>query len=537
MGWDDNGLNVERRVQLTATASRAIPRSPTTRRSSRPTSRPSSRSRSRGPTSSSCAARSPSSSSRRTSSCGRASGLSVDWRQTYTTIGTKARRTSQRGFLQLLRRRPRLSRRGADAVGRRLQDVGRAGRARGPRASRRVPPHRVHEDGRRRARLHRDHPSRARSPRASRSSPTPTTRATSRSSAAPCGTPLFERRGPRRRARARRSREGVGHRDDLHVRRHHRRHLVARARAARPVDRRSRRSHRPEPSAGRHRERGVVRDLRHARSRRRRPAWSRCSPSRATWSANPSRSPTRSSSGRTATGHSRSSRAGSGSSSTRRPTTSRPVARELRWFPDFMRVRYENWVNGLAGDWNITRQRFFGVPFPVWYPVLEDGSADRSRPIVPSEDRLPVDPSTDVPDGYDESQRDKPGGFVGDPDVMDTWATSSLVAAHRRRLGRRPRSVRACLPDGHASAGPRDHPHMALLQRRALRRSCTAACRGTTPRSRASCTTQIARSCRSRRATATTTRTTCSTRSAPTRSGTGRATAAPDRTSPSTRTR
>jgi valyl-tRNA synthetase len=91
-----------------------------------------------------------------------------------------------------------------------------------------------------------------------------------------------------------------------------------------------------------------------------------------------------------------------------------------------MRVRYENWVNGLAGDWNITRQRFFGVPFPVWYPVLDDGSADRSRPIVPTEDRLPIDPSTDTPDGYDESQRGTPGGFVGDPDVMDTWATSSV---------------------------------------------------------------------------------------------------------------
>ncbi len=99
---------------------------------------------------------------------------------------------------------------------------------------------------------------------------------------------------------------------------------------------------------------------------------------------------------------------------------------ELRWHPEFMRVRYENWVNGLIGDWNITRQRFFGVPFPVWYPVGDDGSVDRSRPLVPGEDRLPVDPSTDVPDGYDESQRGQPGGFAGDPDVMDTWATSSL---------------------------------------------------------------------------------------------------------------
>ncbi|MCU1460789.1 MAG: tRNA synthetase valyl/leucyl anticodon-binding protein [Acidimicrobiales bacterium] len=100
---------------------------------------------------------------------------------------------------------------------------------------------------------------------------------------------------------------------------------------------------------------------------------------------------------------------------------------ELRWHPDHMRVRYENWVNGLAGDWNITRQRYFGVPFPVWYPLDADGQPDRSRPLVASEDRLPVDPSTDAPDGYEPSQRDAPGGFTGDPDVMDTWATSSLT--------------------------------------------------------------------------------------------------------------
>src|SRR5262249_55641826 len=100
--------------------------------------------------------------------------------------------------------------------------------------------------------------------------------------------------------------------------------------------------------------------------------------------------------------------------------------RELNWYPDFMRVRYENWVNGLAGDWNITRQRFFGVPFPIWYPGPAGGPAGRSRPIVPHESRLPIDPSPDTPDGYAEAQRGHPRGFVGDPDVMDTWATSSV---------------------------------------------------------------------------------------------------------------
>src|SRR2546425_10100872 len=92
-----------------------------------------------------------------------------------------------------------------------------------------------------------------------------------------------------------------------------------------------------------------------------------------------------------------------------------------------MRARYENWVNGLTGDWCISRQRFFGVPFPVWYPVDPSGRAEYDRPLAARDDQLPVDPSTDVPDGYRADQRGAPGGFVGDPDVMDTWATSSLT--------------------------------------------------------------------------------------------------------------
>jgi len=101
--------------------------------------------------------------------------------------------------------------------------------------------------------------------------------------------------------------------------------------------------------------------------------------------------------------------------------------RELKWHPAHMRARYEAWVEGLTGDWNISRQRFFGVPFPVWYGLDDDGEVMREHLLLASADQLPVDPSTDVPDGYSEDQRAKPGGFVGDPDVMDTWATSSLT--------------------------------------------------------------------------------------------------------------
>jgi valyl-tRNA synthetase len=100
--------------------------------------------------------------------------------------------------------------------------------------------------------------------------------------------------------------------------------------------------------------------------------------------------------------------------------------RELRWHPGYMQTRYENWTNGLTGDWCVSRQRFFGVAFPVWYPLTADGRVDYDHPIPAGDDQLPVDPSTDVPSGFRTEQRGVPGGFIGDPDVMDTWATSSL---------------------------------------------------------------------------------------------------------------
>jgi valyl-tRNA synthetase len=100
---------------------------------------------------------------------------------------------------------------------------------------------------------------------------------------------------------------------------------------------------------------------------------------------------------------------------------------EIDFHPAFMRSRYANWVTGLNGDWLISRQRFFGVPIPVWYPVDADGEPDHDHPIVPSEDELPVDPAANPPAGYSADQRGIPGGFVGDADIFDTWATSSLT--------------------------------------------------------------------------------------------------------------
>jgi valyl-tRNA synthetase len=97
----------------------------------------------------------------------------------------------------------------------------------------------------------------------------------------------------------------------------------------------------------------------------------------------------------------------------------------IAWHPEFMRQRYRNWVEGLQLDWCISRQRHFGVPFPVWYPLDARGQVDHDHPLVAAAPSLPVDPTVDAPPGG--GARDQPGGFTGESDVFDTWFTSSMT--------------------------------------------------------------------------------------------------------------
>jgi valyl-tRNA synthetase len=100
---------------------------------------------------------------------------------------------------------------------------------------------------------------------------------------------------------------------------------------------------------------------------------------------------------------------------------------EVIWEPSFAKTRFDDWTKNLAFDWNVSRQRYFGVPIPVWYPINADGVVLHNEPILPTVEQLPLDPTIHVPNGYIESQREQANGFTGEVDVFDTWFTSSLT--------------------------------------------------------------------------------------------------------------
>ncbi|MFH1328935.1 MAG: valine--tRNA ligase, partial [Candidatus Bathyarchaeota archaeon] len=101
---------------------------------------------------------------------------------------------------------------------------------------------------------------------------------------------------------------------------------------------------------------------------------------------------------------------------------------ELKWYPQFMKRRYEDWILGLRWDWGISRSRYYGVPFPVWY-------CENCGEVVLSEDKeLPVDPRENHPKNKSCSRCNKKK-FVGESDVMDTWMTSSLTPLINAKWG------------------------------------------------------------------------------------------------------
>jgi valyl-tRNA synthetase len=111
---------------------------------------------------------------------------------------------------------------------------------------------------------------------------------------------------------------------------------------------------------------------------------------------------------------------------------------QIAWHPPHMKNRYRQWVENLAWDWCISRQRDFGVPFPVWYC---DGCGE---PLLPPDEDLPVDPRTDRPPGPCPQCGSE--GFTPEEDVMDTWATSSLSPQIAGQLFGRPDLYQAVFP-------------------------------------------------------------------------------------------